>query len=78
MRGILVILKGSAVWGHWIMESDQEQREVASQSQLAFSKLKAFFLCLAVLCIWHLIQYVAKKRSLWFSKENATHYLVWQ
>lgn len=43
------------------MESDQEQREVASQSQLAFSKLKAFFLCLAVLCIWRLIQYVAKK-----------------
>ena len=44
------------------MENDQEQREVASQSQLAFSKLKAFFLCLAVLCIWRLIQYVAKKK----------------
>lgn len=25
------------------MESDQEQREMASQFQLAFSKLKAFF-----------------------------------
>lgn len=61
------------------MESDQEQRKMASQFQLAFSKLKAFFppwLCRASGALYSMAK--QKQNPLWFSKENATRYLEWQ